>query len=167
MIKYSILFFMHKILPASIRKFTLFTLLTLFSFTFLQAQAPSKFKKGKVKCARVWITDPGELYSTYQISENEISLIKSTNKKITGGLIDDIIADHLETAWPSSLQILSNRVDNPDIVMSYATYKISKFDDKYIIIIPASLNKGMENGWSPQKDVYFVIGESGVSETKK
>lgn len=155
---------MNHILFSSLRKIAVFSLLAVFTFGILQAQAPAKYKKGKVKCTRAWITDPGELYSTYEFSEEELSLLKSGNKKITNALVDDIVENHLEEAWPGNLQNLDNRIDNPDILMAYVVYKVAKVDDKYILVIPAAYNKDRESGWIPAHDIYFVIGETGVSE---
>ncbi len=55
------------------------------------AQAQKSYKWMKKKCPAVTITDAGELYSTYEISEAELKEIRA-NGKLQQNHIDEILA---------------------------------------------------------------------------
>ncbi|MFI5171916.1 MAG: hypothetical protein ACHQFW_05970 [Chitinophagales bacterium] len=135
----------------------------LFVFSALAVSAqPKKYKVDGKKCVRVEITDPGEFYSTYNIEEAEIEMLKA--QKVKPILLDHIINNHTEDKWPAQLGNLDSRVANPEKIKSYAVYKVAKMDDKFVLVVPASHNSDKGEGWAPTRDIFFVVGSTGVKE---
>ncbi len=129
--------------------------------TLLNAQA-KKYKIEGKKCVRVEITDPGELYSNYTLLDEDIALMKIEG--IKPFLLETITNFHTEDKWPSAMGDLDSRVKNPDKMKSLVAYKVCKFEGKYLLVIPAKFNKDLGDGWTPSRDIFMVIGESGVKE---
>lgn len=136
-------------------------ILLILSVSLAQAQK-KKYKLDGNKFPLVEISDPGEVYSTYVLQDSEIELLKI--EKIKPYLLDIIINNHTEAQWPQEMGNLDSRVSNPDKIKSYTAYKVCKFDKKYLLVIPAKYNKDMGAGWAPSKDMFIVVGESGLKE---
>lgn len=133
----------------------------ILSSSLLNAQA-KKYKIEGKKCARVEITDPGELYSNYTLLDEDIEKMKIDN--IKPYLLDNITNNHTEDRWPAEMKDLTSRVNNPEKIKSFVAYNVCKLEGKYILVIPAKHNSSMGEGWAPSKDIFIVIGESGVKE---
>lgn len=121
-----------------------------------------KYKTMGVKCPSVKITDPGEIFSTYLISEEEIKFLKE--EEFSPSDIDTIQKYGTEKNWPDAMNNLTSRFANADKIKLYRTYKLAKLNDKTILVIPASKNAEMISEWKPLHDIYIVIGAGGVKE---
>lgn len=140
--------------------------LVLALFIILSAvQVNAQSKKYKIegkKCTRVEITDPGELYSSYELLDEDIALLKI--EKVKPFLLESIQNNHTEDKWPSELGNLDSRIQNPDKIKSLVAYKVCKLDGKYLLVVPAKHNAELGSGWAPSRDIFMVIGETGVKE---
>lgn len=136
-------------------------ILFILSSTLVNAQS-KKYKIEGKKCTRVEITDPGELYSSYELLDEDLAILKIENVKPF--LLESIQNNHTEDKWPSELGNLESRVDNPDKMKSLVAYKVCKLDGKYLLVIPAKHNSELGSGWAPSRDIFMVIGESGIKE---
>ena len=132
-----------------------------FAFTGNTAFAQKKYKAMGVKCQSVTITDPGELYSTYEFSEEEAAEIKL---KLGDKLYKDIIAKYNESAWPEKLGDFDTRIENEDKTKKYKVFLLHAFDGKNVLVVPAKLNKGMGEGYTSSSDFYIVIGDEGLKK---
>ena len=133
----------------------------ILSATLVNAQS-KKYKIEGKKCTRVEITDPGELYSSYELLEEDIALMNV--EEIKPFLLESIKNNHTEDKWPSEMGNLDSRVKNPDKMKSLVAYKVCKLEGKYLLVIPAKYNSELGSGWAPSRDIFMVIGESGVKE---
>lgn len=127
--------------------------------TSLNAQS-KKYKLEGKKCTRVEIIDPGELYSTYELNEGELEMMKVAG--LTNYLIDEIKRNHMEDAWPEKLGDLDSRIAEPDKIKTYVVYKVIEFEDKVIVVAPVKYNKDKDTGWALTKDVFFVMSLKGI-----
>lgn len=136
-------------------------LLILFLPQALQAQ--KKYKTHGMKCRRMEIVDPGELYSTYEITaEDEETLTQ--NEGVREDLMQVIIDNCTENAasWPEGMRTLDSRIDNPDVLKKYVAFEVAEFGDRHVLVIPAKYNKGMPAGFAPDEDFFIVIGNKGI-----
>lgn len=133
--------------------------LLLFTGTVLQAQS-KKYKIDGRKCARTEITDPGELYSTYDLSDSDIESLRS--QKVKSKLIDKIIAAHKETNWPAKLGSLDARMQNPEQMKAYVVYKVATVNDIIILVAPAKYNNTFPEGWSLTQDIFFIVNQNAL-----
>ena len=75
-------------------------ILFILSSTLVNAQS-KKYKIEGKKCTRVEITDPGELYSSYELLDEDLAILKIENVKPF--LLESIQNNHTEDKWPSEL----------------------------------------------------------------
>lgn len=138
------------------------TILMLFICSGLIAQAqPKQVKLKGHKCPSIAISDPGEFYSTYNFSDNDLHALDSAGLKNT--VIDNIIAHHTETSWPGKLASLDERIANPDILKSYVVYKVAEINNMVVVLVPAKYNSDKPEGWALTEDVYFILSKAGVN----
>jgi len=107
----------------------------------------------------VKIIDPGELYSTYEFTEDEKAELK---KQVKEAEYDKILNHYTEKKWPAGIDDLNERTDNPDKIKQYKVWIIATLQDKYVLKIPSAKNKHMPDEMVDDFDFYFVIGKSGV-----
>jgi len=150
--------FSRIIKPAGVLIITLLITIVLVS----SCGTSKKYKTMGNKCSAVKITDPGEVFSTYMISEEEIKLLKEEG--FSQGEIDTIQKYGTEKNWPAAMNNLTSRFANPDKIKAYRTYKLTKLNDKFVLVIPAQRNPEQGEGWVPEHDIYIVIGSGGVKE---
>lgn len=110
---------------------------------------------------RMKITDPGELYSGFDIDGN--SDARNAIKNSGAGSYNSILDHAKESGWPSGIQKLDDRLDKAEKMKEYVVYKVAEFGDKVLLKIPASENKHMASNMQASYDFYFVIGQKGVT----
>jgi hypothetical protein len=143
------------------RRFTVLVLLLLVG-NALPLSAQKKIKWEGKKFQAVTITDPGELYSTPDFTESEISQLKAVGK-LSQHHVDLIMANYHESQWTNKMNNLDNRIENPGIIMRLKVYKVAKVEDRYVLYVPVKGNGNLPEGWVVTKGFFIVIGTSGVS----
>lgn len=134
-------------------------MLLIIGSTSLNAQS-KKYKIEGTKCQRVEIIDAGELYSTYELNEGEIEMMKIAG--LSNYLIDEIKGNHTEDSWPEKLGDLDARIADPDKVKSYVVYKVVTLEDKIILVAPLKYNNDKDSGWALSRDVFFVMSSKAI-----
>jgi hypothetical protein len=131
-------------------------LLVAISFT---ACTKAFYIDGK-KAQEVKITDLGEMYSTYNLSQAEkTEITRQLNNK---SLLDEIIRYTKENTWPDGVNTLDDRLANRSIMQRYNFYKIASFGNKTIVSIPAEKNQHMPAAYIPQGPMYIIFASSVV-----
>lgn len=123
---------------------------------------PKKIKLQGVKCHRVTIAEPGEFYSTYDFSENEIQAMREN--KLKPELIENIIHNHREESWPPKLGQLHERIDHPDQIKAYTLYKVTSVGNIHVLVAPVKYNSNHPEGWIPDNDIFFVVHDKALSQ---
>ena len=136
--------------------------IVLLMFMASSCGSAKKYKTMGVKCKSVKITDPGEIFSTYLINEEEMNFLKTGD--FSQSEIDTIQKYGTEKNWPDAMNNLTSRFANADKIKLYRVYKLTKMNEKIILVIPASKNSEMISEWKPLHDIYIVIGAGGVKE---
>ena len=142
--------------------FVLFVGFVSMNITPLHAQ--KKYKTMGKKFVVVTITDPGELYSTYELNDEEAAALK---KEFGEDLFKDITGKYNEGAWPSKFGDFDTRIENEETTKKYKVFLVKEFDGKNLLVVPAKYNKGMGEGFAPDSDFYLVIGDKGLNKAQK
>ncbi len=109
------------------------------------------------------ITDSGQLYSTYDI-KNETSWHAAIKKAVGEKGFQDVLKYANENNWPEGISNLEQWGKNKYNMTKYNVYLlVDGLDGKVILYCPADENKHMPSDLIPSRDIYFVMGESGIS----
>jgi hypothetical protein len=138
-------------------KFGLVLFLIALSFT---ACTKAFYIDGK-KATAVKVTDLGEMYSTYNLSQAEKTEVsRQLNNK---SLLDEIVRYAKENTWPDGVNTLDDRLANRKIMERYNFYKVASFGNKTIVSVPAEKNQHMPAAYIPQGPMYIIFASSVVA----
>jgi hypothetical protein len=105
------------------------------------------------------ITDPGELYSTYNFTTSDQEALVKTLGQEKFTIIKG--ASH-ETQWPSGISNLEARTEKRELIMKYHINVVAALGEKSVIEINPANNKHMPAEMISAHSFYFVIGNSGI-----
>jgi hypothetical protein len=108
------------------------------------------------------ITDPGQLYSTYNFSAEEKDKITSTVGEAQYEAINN--SCH-ENQWPSGLSTLDSRNTVRDKMKEYHVNVVMVLGDVSIVQIDPDRNRHMPPDMLAQAPFYFIIGNNGVDNS--
>ena len=113
------------------------------------------------KAKEVSISDMGEMYSTYNMSNAEKEeLGRQLNNK---ALVDEIVRYSKENTWPDAVNTLDDRINNRAIMTKYNFYKVGTIGNKTIVTIPKEKNTHMSAGFIPAGPMYILFASSVVA----
>jgi USP8 interacting len=113
------------------------------------------------KAQAVKITDLGEMYATYNLSQAEKTEVsRQLNEK---SLLDVIIRYTKENTWPDAVNTLDDRLANRKTMERYNFYKVASFGNKTIVSVPAEKNQHMPAAYIPQGPMYIIFSSSVVA----
>ena len=138
-------------------KFGMVLLLIAVAFT---ACTKGFYIDGK-KATPVKVTDLGEMYSTYNLSQAEKTEVsRQLNNK---SLLDEIVRYAKENTWPDAVNTLDDRLANRKIMERYNFYKVASFGNKTIVSVPAEKNQHMPAAYIPQGPMYIIFASSVIA----
>jgi len=109
-----------------------------------------------------FITDPGELYSTFEFSASEkVELVNILGSEKFGS-IDNACR---EDRWPAGISTLSERTERKEQIRNYYVVLVATLRDKSILEILPEKNKHMPAEMVGDTPFYFIIGTSGINDS--
>ncbi len=120
--------------------------------------------------AQVFITEPGDLYSTFNLQENE----DARAAMVESGILTEEEFSYLaalctENSWPSGMSTLDKRLAAADEIKLYVTYYVTNFgpegDDYVMVWVPLYGNEHMPEDMQPtgEEGFYMILKSSGVA----
>ncbi len=115
------------------------------------------------KARQVTVSDLGEMYSTYNMSEAERREVSAQlNNK---ALLDEIIRYSKENTWPDGVNTLDDRLNSRTTMGKYNFYKVATFGSRTIVSVPKEKNQHMPASFIPSGPMYMIFASS-VIDTK-
>ena len=112
------------------------------------------------KARQVAVTDLGEMYSTYNMSDAERREVSAQlNNK---ALLDEIIRYSKETTWPDGVNTLDDRLNSRTTMAKYNFYKVATFGNRTIVSIPKEKNGHMPASFVPTGPMYMIFASSVI-----
>ena len=112
------------------------------------------------KARQVAVTDLGEMYSTYNMSDAEQREVAAQlNNK---ALLDEIIRYSKETTWPDGVNTLDDRLNSRTTMAKYNFYKVATFGARTIVSIPKEKNGHMPASFVPTGPMYIIFASSVI-----
>lgn len=145
---------------------TKFTKTILFSLLIVAAGlsftgATKKYKYHNMKLPQVSIVAPGELFSTYQFTEEENRLVRAAVKG-DESLFLEIEKCHMEEYWPEPLKDFNWRIAHGDVIKKFVAYKLCALEgDRCLLVIPLVKNKKVKEV-EFTRDIYIVIRTTAI-----
>ncbi len=121
------------------------------------------------KLKPVTITDPGELFSTFDLEGTEAA-VSAINALTTVSADEkkDIYKYSQEGNWPGGMATLDDRLKNREEIKKYNAYFLTSFaaGDRTVNIlkVPMSKNGHMKGAMGLDHDIYIVITSLGIKK---
>jgi len=106
------------------------------------------------------IINPGELYSTYELSASDKETLAAS---IGAAKLDAISKACNEDQWPSGIANLDARTENRELIKQYHITLVTNLGDNSIIEIKPDENKHLPAIMQSVSSFYFVIGSKGLN----
>ena len=120
-----------------------------------------QYKFRGIKVDKVEIIIPGQLYSNYIFSRQELNTI-STAINGDAELLDEIDAYHVEQSWPDPLSDFNWRIGHGSVISQFTAFRICEISEgKCLLVIPMEKNEKV-NEVQLTRDIYFVMKTSAV-----
>jgi hypothetical protein len=120
--------------------------------------------------AQVYITEPGDLYSTFDLNSDENAREVMVGSAIlTEEEFSYLASMSTENSWPSGMATLDKRLASAEQMKEYVTYFVATFgpagDDYVLVWVPLYGNEHMPQEMQPtsEEGFYMVLKSSGVA----
>lgn len=120
--------------------------------------------------AQVYITEPGDLYSTFDLNSDENAREVMVGSAIlTEEEFSYLASMSTENSWPSGMATLDKRLASAEQIKDYVTYFVATFgpagDDYVLVWVPLYGNEHMPQEMQPtsEEGFYMVLKSSGVA----
>lgn len=120
--------------------------------------------------AQVYITEPGDLYSTFDLNSDENAREVMVGSYIlTEEEFSYLASMSTENSWPSGMATLDERLASAEQIKDYVTYFVATFgpagDDFVLVWVPLYGNEHMPQEMQPtsEEGFYMVLKSSGVA----
>lgn len=120
--------------------------------------------------AQVYITEPGDLYSTFDLNSDENAREVMVGSDIlTEEEFSYLASMSTENSWPSGMATLDKRLASAEQIKDYVTYFVATFgpagDDYVLVWVPLYGNEHMPQEMQPtsEEGFYMVLKSSGVA----
>ena len=120
--------------------------------------------------AQVYITEPGDLYSTFDLNSDENAREVMVGSDIlTEEEFSYLASMSTENSWPSGMATLDKRLAASEQMKEYVTYFVATFgpagDDYVLVWVPLYGNEHMPQEMQPtsEEGFYMVLKSSGVA----
>lgn len=142
----------------TIRHFLFCLLIGLIAFSNLKCASTKNYKS--FPAAK--ITMPGEIYSTYEMSEDEKARVRIAAQK-AGMDPEYVFKRALETGWQEPLSDFNYRIENPDKIQALNVRIFADLDEeRYMLIVPYQENK--KNTMNITEDIFLIYRKVAVKK---
>lgn len=113
------------------------------------------------------IIQPGELYATYDLADDQEALDELARRGMSQPEIDAVIFRSHERNWPEGIDQFEERFPELEQFRKYKAYLGAKWGEKVLLIVPVEKNKKMPVLLRPYVDIYFIYAASAVEVKAK
>lgn len=113
------------------------------------------------------ILKPEDVYATYDLSDDPEALAMLEKQGLSKPEIDAVVFRSHERNWPSGIDSFDERYPKLVDFKKYKAYRLARWDDKVLLVIPAEANKKVTAAMRPVLDIYMVYNAGAVKVKEK
>lgn len=111
----------------------------------------------------VSISDPGELFSTYDLSGDAEAMNALKAAGLGSPDIGRVLAGCHERNWPVDINTLEGRGARRDQIAQYRVRRVCTWQDFSLLVVPTGENTHMPAGMTSGEDFFFIMGNKGLA----
>lgn len=113
------------------------------------------------------INNAEEVYATYDLSDDPEGLAMLEKQGLSKPEIDAVVFRSHERNWPSGIDSFDERFPKLADFKKYKAYRLAKWADKVLVVIPAEANQKVTAAMRPVLDIYMVYNAVAVNVKDK
>lgn len=113
------------------------------------------------------IVRPDGVYATYDLAEDAEALAALEKQGLSKSEIEAVVFRSHERNWPSGIDSFEKRFPKHKQLRKYKAYRLARWGDKVLLVVPAEMNRKAPEGLRPLIDVYMVFMADAVQVKDK
>lgn len=108
------------------------------------------------------IVRPDGIYATYDLAEDAEALAALEKQGLSRSEIEAVVFRSHERNWPSGIDSFEKRFPRHKQLRKYKAFRLARWNDKVLLVVPAEVNRKAPEGLRPLIDVYMVFMADAV-----
>ena len=108
------------------------------------------------------ILRPDAVYATYDLADDAEALSALDKQGLSKAEIDAVVFRSHERNWPEGIDTFEKRYPKLKLFRKYKAFRLARWADKVLVVIPAEANRKAPVGIRPLIDVYMVFYAEAV-----
>jgi hypothetical protein len=113
------------------------------------------------------ILKPDGVYATFDLDDTPAALEALDRQGLSQAEIQAVVFRSHERNWPEGIDSFEKRYPRLGQVKKYKAFRLARWEDKVVLVIPAELNRKAPMGMRPYLDIYMVFDASAVQVKDK
>lgn len=113
------------------------------------------------------ILKPDAIYATFDLSDETEAMSALEKAGLSKSEIEAVVFRSHERNWPDGIDSFDERYPKLAHFKKYKAYRLARWADKVLLVIPAEANKKRPEGMRPYLDIYMVFDASAVKVSEK
>ncbi|HRD52730.1 MAG TPA: hypothetical protein PKY96_08785 [Flavobacteriales bacterium] len=112
------------------------------------------------------ILRPDAVFATYDLGDDADALAALDKQGLSKAEIDAVVFRSHERNWPEGIESFEKRYPKLKLFRKYKAFRLARWADKVLVVIPAEANKRAPESIRPRIDVYMVFYHEAVKEKR-
>lgn len=108
------------------------------------------------------IVRPDAVFATYDLGDDPEALAALEKQGLSKAEIDAVVFRSHERNWPDGIDSFTERYPRLELFKKYKAFRLARWSDKVIVVIPAEANRKAPRDIRPYIDVYMVFTADAV-----
>lgn len=113
------------------------------------------------------IIKPDDIFATYDLSDDPEGLEALEKMGLSKPEVEAVIFRSHERNWPEGIALFDKRYPKLALFKKYKAYRLARWADKVLVVIPADANKKADLDVRPYLDIYMVFTATAVKVKEK
>lgn len=113
------------------------------------------------------IMKPDAIYATFDLKDEPGALSALEKAGLSRSEIEAVVFRSHERNWPDGIDSFDERYPKLAGFKKYKAYRLARWDDKVLLVVPAEANRKRPEGMRPYLDIYMVFDASAVKVSEK
>jgi len=113
------------------------------------------------------ILRPDGVFATYDLGDDADALAALDKQGLSKAEIEAVVFRSHERNWPEGIESFEKRYPKLKLFRKYKAFRLARWGDKVLVVIPAEANKKSPESIRPRIDVYMVFYHEAVKVKEK
>ncbi len=113
------------------------------------------------------ILKPDAIYATFDLGDEPDALAAMEKAGLSRAEIEAVVFRSHERNWPDGIDSFDERYPKLQAFKKFKAFRLARWADKVLLVIPAEANKKRPEGMRPYLDIYMVFDASAVKVSEK